>query len=87
MTSGIQEFEGIRLELLGLLFLAWTIVYFCLWKSVKATGKVVYFTATIPYVLLLAFLINGLTLEGAMKGITFFLEPKWEKMMQSKVRI
>jgi len=85
MTSSIGDFGKIRPELMGLLFLAWVIVYFCLWKSVRATGKVVYFTATIPYVLLLAFLINGLTLEGAMKGITFFLEPKWEKMIQSKV--
>lgn len=69
----------------GFLFLAWVVVYFCIWKSVRTTGKVVFFTATIPYVLLIAFLINGLTLDGAWDGIKFLLEPKWEQMLESKV--
>eukprot|EP00095_Tigriopus_kingsejongensis_P003138 maker-scaffold438_size171652-snap-gene-0.42 protein:Tk03138 transcript:maker-scaffold438_size171652-snap-gene-0.42-mRNA-1 annotation:"hypothetical protein DAPPUDRAFT_203278" len=85
MTDGIHNFGTIRWELLGLLVLAWIIVYFCLWKSVKATGKVVYFTATVPYVLLIVFLVRGLTLPGAWDGIRFFLEPQWEKMMEAKV--
>ncbi len=40
VTSGIEDMGHLRPELLGLLFLAWVIVYFCLWKSVRATGKV-----------------------------------------------
>lgn len=85
VTDGIGNFGSLRLELFGLLIVAWIVVYFCLWKSVRATGKVVYFTATIPYFLLIAFLVNGLTLDGAMLGIRFFLEPNWDKMMESKV--
>ena len=85
MTAGIEDMGSIRWELLGLLVLAWIIVYFCIWKSVKATGKVVYFTATVPYVLLFVFLGRGLTLPGAMEGLRFFLEPKWEKMLEAKV--
>ena len=56
MSDKIDDFGSIRLELLMFLVLAWIIVYFCIWKSVKATGKVVYFTATIPYFLLAIFL-------------------------------
>ena len=63
------------------------IVYFCIWKSVKATGKVVYFTATAPYVLLTAFLIRAVTLEGATDGILYFVQPQWDKMLDSKVNI
>jgi solute carrier family 6 GABA transporter-like protein 6/8/11/12/13 len=40
MTGGIENFGEICWELFGFLFLAWIIVYFCIWKSVKATGKV-----------------------------------------------
>ena len=62
------------------------LVYFCIWKSVKATGKVVYFTATVPYLLLFAFLIRAVTLEGAMDGILYLLSPRWCKMLDSKVQ-
>ena len=62
------------------------LVYFCIWKSVKATGKVVYFTATAPYLLLFAFLIRAVTLEGAMDGILYLLSPRWCKMLDSKVQ-
>ena len=53
MSSGIEDFGQINWELFGFLVLAWIIVYFCIWKSVKTTGKVVMFTATFPYVLLI----------------------------------
>jgi SNF family Na+-dependent transporter len=76
---------SLRLELLGLLFLAWIIVYCCIWKSIKATGKVVYVTATVPYLLLFIFLTRGVMLPGATMGIRFFFEPQWEKMMDAKV--
>ena len=68
-TSGITEPGSLRLELLGLLAVAWLLVYFCIWKSVKATGKVVYFTATVPYLLLFVFMARGCTLPGAADGL------------------
>lgn len=40
MTRGIEHAGGIRWELFGLLVLAWAIVYFCIFKGVKSTGKV-----------------------------------------------
>ena len=39
MSSGIEDYGSINMELLGFLILAWVIVYFCIWKSVKTTGK------------------------------------------------
>ena len=87
MSSGIEDFGSINYELFGFLILAWVIVYFCIWRSVKTTGKVVMFTATFPYLLLIAFLIRGCTLPGAMEGIRYFAEPQWDQMLQSKVWI
>ncbi len=40
MSSGLEEMGGVRWELLGCLALAWVVVYFSLWKSVRVTGKV-----------------------------------------------
>ncbi|CAG0909802.1 unnamed protein product, partial [Darwinula stevensoni] len=61
------------------------LVYFSVWKSVRSSGKVVYFTAVFPYVLLFAFLARALTLEGAVDGIQFFFQPKWELLLEAKV--
>ena len=87
MTQGVHDMGDIRLELLGFLVLAWVIVYFCLWKGVAATGKVVYLTATLPILLLFTFVIRGLTLPGAMEGLRFFFLPDWDKVCEPKVWI
>ena len=75
MTDGIHQLGELRLELLGLLVGAWVIVYFCLWKGVTLTGKVVYITATLPILLLIAFTVRGLSLPGAVDGVLFFIFP------------
>uniref|UniRef100_A0A3B4UFJ9 Si:ch211-132b12.3 n=1 Tax=Seriola dumerili TaxID=41447 RepID=A0A3B4UFJ9_SERDU len=70
ISAGIEEIGSIRWEVLLCLIVMWIICYFCIWKGVKSTGKVVYFTATFPYVMLLILLIRGLSLPGALQGWT-----------------
>ncbi|XP_035292317.1 sodium- and chloride-dependent GABA transporter ine [Anguilla anguilla] len=85
MTRGIEDLGGLRWELFGLLILAWAIVYLCIFKGVKSTGKVVYFTATFPYFILFALLINNVQLPGAKNGILYFLTPVWGKLLEVQV--
>ena len=49
LTSGIEEMGSIRWELLGCLALAWLIIFLCLIKGIKSSGRVVYVTAIFPY--------------------------------------
>lgn len=72
-SSGIDETGVIVWELALCLLLAWLIVATALFKGIKSSGKVVYFTALFPYVVLLIFLIRGTTLEGASKGISYYI--------------
>ncbi|XP_073695831.1 sodium- and chloride-dependent GABA transporter ine [Garra rufa] len=86
-TSGVEETGILRWELFLLLLLAWILVYLCIFKGVKSTGKVVYFTALFPYVILLALLINNVQLPGAIDGIKFFIIPEWDKLLNVEVWI
>uniref|UniRef100_A0A8C5AYQ3 Transporter n=1 Tax=Gadus morhua TaxID=8049 RepID=A0A8C5AYQ3_GADMO len=75
VTGSPNEMGSIRWELALCLLLSWIVCYFCIWKGVKSTGKVVYFTATFPYLMLVVLLVRGLTLPGAIDGIKFYLYP------------
>ncbi|XP_049636967.1 sodium- and chloride-dependent glycine transporter 2 isoform X3 [Suncus etruscus] len=85
ISAGIEYPGEIRWPLAFCLFLAWVIVYASLAKGIKSSGKVVYFTATFPYVVLVILLIRGVTLPGAGDGIWYFITPKWEKLTDATV--
>ncbi|ODM92807.1 Sodium-dependent nutrient amino acid transporter 1, partial [Orchesella cincta] len=67
------------------LLFSWAVILVSLIKGVKSAGKVAYFTALFPYVVLIILLIRGVTLEGAWDGIVYFINPQWEKMLEAKV--
>ncbi|XP_055305392.1 sodium-dependent nutrient amino acid transporter 1 isoform X1 [Sitodiplosis mosellana] len=64
---------------------AWVIVFLIISRGVKSSGKCSYFLALFPYVIMLALLIRSVTLEGASKGILFFLTPKWHELTNPKI--
>jgi len=77
-TKDINEQGGMIGELLGCLFLSYFVTYFSAWKGLKSTGKMVYLTCLLPYVILTILLIKGLTLEGCGTGLRFLFVPNWE---------
>ncbi|XP_061633078.1 sodium- and chloride-dependent transporter XTRP3-like isoform X1 [Phyllopteryx taeniolatus] len=80
ISSSIEEAGGIHTSQALCLLLAWAITYLFIIHGVKSSGKVVYFTATFPYVVLIIYLIRGLTLPGAINGITYMFTPKIEEL-------
>uniref|UniRef100_A0A3P8UQS8 Transporter n=1 Tax=Cynoglossus semilaevis TaxID=244447 RepID=A0A3P8UQS8_CYNSE len=85
ISSGINELGSVRWEILLCLIVMWAACYFSVWKGVRSTGKVVYFTATFPYVMLLILLIRGLSLPGAIEGVKFYLLPDPSRLTDPQV--
>lgn len=87
ISSGIDEPGDVRWELALTLLIVWVLCYFCICKGVKTSGKVVYFTATFPYLILTVLLIRGVTLPGASEGIIFYLNPDFTRLLDAQVWI
>ena len=85
MTDGIEDIGLVNLKLAVCLFVAWVLVYFCIWKGIRTTGKVVYVTATLPYVFLVILFTRALTLPGSLDGIVYYITPVWTQLAEPKV--
>ncbi|XP_058969883.2 sodium- and chloride-dependent taurine transporter-like [Pocillopora verrucosa] len=85
VSGGLGEPGQVNWDLALCLLLAWIVCYLCVCKGVKSSGKVVYFTATAPYLLLTAILIRGVTLPGAADGIKFYLTPDLSRLGDGQV--
>jgi solute carrier family 6 amino acid transporter-like protein 5/7/9/14 len=64
---------------------SWLAVFFSIVKGVQSSGKVAYFTAIYPYIVLLTLLITGSMKEGATDGMYYFIKPQWNKIYDPKV--
>ncbi|KPP62967.1 sodium- and chloride-dependent transporter XTRP3-like [Scleropages formosus] len=80
ITSAISDGGGVHVGQALCLLLAWMVVYLCIIRGIASTGKVVYFTATFPYLVLFVYLIRGLTLHGALNGLKYMFTPKLEQL-------
>uniref|UniRef100_A0A6Q2ZBB5 Transporter n=1 Tax=Esox lucius TaxID=8010 RepID=A0A6Q2ZBB5_ESOLU len=85
ISDGIESLGQISWELALCLLLTWVICYFCIWKGVRSTGKVAYFTATFPYAMLLVLLVRGVTLPGAIDGIFYYMYPNPTRLADPQV--
>lgn len=84
-SSGIEDFGQPKWDLVLCLMLAWIVCFLCLIKGIKSTGKVVYFTAVFPYVVLLILFFNGIFLSNAGEGIYFYIVPDFSRLLDAGV--
>jgi NSS family neurotransmitter:Na+ symporter len=71
---------GLQTPVVVGMLISWGLIYLCLFKGVKLVSKVVLFTVPLPWIMLLILTFRGLTLDGAMTGLHFYLEPDWTKL-------
>ncbi|XP_059480264.1 sodium-dependent dopamine transporter [Neocloeon triangulifer] len=84
-SSGIDDLGAIKWDMAACLLIVYLVCYFSLWKGISTSGKVVWFTALFPYVVLLALLVRGVTLPGASEGIKYYLRPNFNAITKAEV--
>lgn len=71
---------AIRWNIVWPLFITWVAMYFCIFRGVKLVGKIVWLTVPLPWLMLLILTVRGLTLEGSMQGLVYYLDPVWSEL-------
>uniref|UniRef100_A0A8C8SAC5 Transporter n=1 Tax=Pelusios castaneus TaxID=367368 RepID=A0A8C8SAC5_9SAUR len=84
-SSGLDDPGPVRWPLAICLLVAWIIIFLCMLKGIRSSGKVVYFTATFPYFVIIVLIIRGATLEGSIDGIRFYLTSDWSRLQSAQV--
>ncbi|KAJ4928395.1 hypothetical protein JOQ06_016187 [Pogonophryne albipinna] len=77
----IEDAGGVQWWMVLCLAAAWSVLYICCIRGIETTGKAVYVTSTLPYVVLTIFLIRGLTLKGSVDGIKFLFTPDLDELV------
>ncbi|NXV52918.1 SC6A7 protein, partial [Uria aalge] len=84
-SSGLEDPGPVQWPLALCLLAAWILVFLCMLKGIRSSGKVVYFTATFPYLVILILIIRGATLEGSLNGVRFYLSSDWSRLQSAQV--
>ncbi|UCG58142.1 MAG: sodium-dependent transporter [Phycisphaerales bacterium] len=84
----LDEIEGpalgkIRWNIFWPLVITWVVMYFCIFRGVKLVGKIVWLTVPLPWLMLLILTTRGLTLEGSITGLAYYLNPDWSQLAKA----
>ncbi|KAI2800372.1 Sodium- and chloride-dependent GABA transporter 1, partial [Blomia tropicalis] len=85
ISNDLAEVGHIQWHLFATLILAWIMVYLVIYRGIHQSGKIIWFTAMFPYVILFILFGYGLTLSGASEGIMFYITPQWNKLTEAKI--
>jgi len=85
LSSGLGVMGAPSWWLTLCLAVTWAFNFLSLFNGIKTSGKVVYFTATFPYLVILILLVRAATLDGAYEGIDFYINPEWSKLGELSV--
>jgi len=85
LSKGIFEIGSVQWKILVGLAASWVWIVLSIWKGARTVGKVVYFTVTIPWIIIVIFVIRGLTLPGAFEGVKYYLTPNFKMLLQPEL--
>lgn len=82
ISNSIEEVNGMQWNLFVCLMVGWLLIYLIIRKGLHQSGKVIWFSALFPYVVLITLLVRAITLDGASDGLLYYITPRWEELMK-----
>ena len=74
---------SIRWNIFWPLVITWVVMYLCIFRGVRLVGKIVWLTVPLPWLMLLILTVRGLTLEGSIQGLAYYLNPTWSELAKA----
>jgi len=75
----------IQMPIVLALLAVWVGMYLSIFRGVKWVSKIVLWTVPLPWLMLFILTVRGLTLDGAMQGLEYYLEPDWSVLKEVSV--
>ena len=76
---------SLRMPIVYSLIAVWIMMFLCIFRGIHFIGKLVIIIVPIPWLMLILLLWRSLTMDGAMTGVKYFLEPNWEMLKESHI--
>lgn len=85
LSSGPGELGQIVWPTLLMLVIVWAALFLIMYRGAGVIGKVAVYTVAIPWVILIALVIRGLSLPGAVDGLNYYLAPDWSALLTGDI--
>lgn len=85
LSPNINHLGSLQWELVGCSMIVFLLIYLSIFKGVKTAGKAIWFTALVPYFVLIILLIRSLTLDGIFEGLKYYVAPSFERLSEYSV--
>ncbi|CAF1517276.1 unnamed protein product [Adineta ricciae] len=85
LSPSINSLGSLQWELVGCSMLVFLLIYLSIFKGVKTAGKAIWFTALVPYFVLIILLFRSLTLDGIFEGLKYYVAPSFERLSEYSV--
>ena len=85
LSPSINQLGSLQWELVGCSMIVFLLIYLSIFKGVKTAGKAIWFTALIPYAVLIILLLRSLTLDGIFEGLKYYVAPSFQRLTEYSV--
>jgi len=82
LSPNINQLGSLQWELVGCSMLVFLLIYLSIFKGVRTAGKAIWFTALVPYFVLVILLLRSLTLDGIFEGLKYYVAPTFQSLKE-----
>jgi NSS family neurotransmitter:Na+ symporter len=87
LSEGVSTMGTVNMLIFGGSIIGWLWIYLSIFKGIRSVEKMVWITVVLPWLLIIVFVLRGVTLPGAMDGIAYYLTPDFGALLNTDVWI